>query len=197
MKGSRIQVQMRREKAEARATFVCVPVTEARRCAVMNQPLSKAPQEISTCVHDDRTIKMMSRKDVAAKYNLSQDKVSKLVYKVNKNANIKGTMGRRPAVADWQFKQIKQYVVENMLEETQLTSTEMAAAFNLAAIHNNTIKPGASLSNNTLTSLRKRLKATEVIARLLKPTREVAESDPRNFVSLAVAYKVLHEDVDP
>ena len=163
----------------------------------MNQPFSKAPQEISTCVHDDRTIKMMSRKDVAAKYNLSQDKVSKLVYKVNKNANIKGTMGRRPAVADWQFKQIKQYVVENMLEETQLTSTEMAAAFNLAAIHNNTIKPGAALSKNTLTSLRKRLKATEVIARLLKPTREVAESDPRNFVSLAVAYKVLHKDVDP
>ena len=100
MKGSRIQVQMRREKAEARATFVCVPVTEARRCAVMNQPLSKAPQEISTCVHDDRTIKMMSRKDVAAKYKLSQDKVSKLVSKVKKSANITGTMGRRPAVAN-------------------------------------------------------------------------------------------------
>ena len=91
---------IRREKTEPRATFVCVPVTEARRCAVMNQPFSKAPQEISTCVHDDRTIKMMSRKDVAAKYKLSQDKVSKLVSKVKKSANITGTMGRRPAVAN-------------------------------------------------------------------------------------------------
>ena len=154
----------------------------------MNQPFSTAPQEIGTCVHDDITIKNMSFKDVAAKYKLSEVQVSNLVYKVKNDLCITGTLGRRPTVADWQFKQIKQHVVENMLAKTQLTSAEMAAAFNLAAIHNNTIKPGAALSKNTLTSLRKRLKATEVIARLLKPTREVAESDPRNFVSLAVAY---------
>jgi hypothetical protein len=36
----------------------------------MNQPFSTAPQEISTCVHNDITIKKMSRKDVAAKYKL-------------------------------------------------------------------------------------------------------------------------------
>ena len=91
---------MRREKPEPRATFVCVPVTKARRCAVMNQPFSTAPQEIGTCVHDDITIKNMSFKDVAAKYKLSEDKVTKLVSKVKKNANITGTKGRRPAVAD-------------------------------------------------------------------------------------------------
>ena len=188
---------MRREKDEPRPTFRCVAVNEGRKCSVANRLTSAAPQEISTCVHDDITRKKMSREDVAAKYKLSQVQVSNLVYKVNNDSYITGVNGRRRAVADWQFEQIKQHIVENMIEETQLTSAEMDDAFNLAAIHNNTIRPGESLSKNTLTALRKRLKATEVIARLLKPTREAAESDPRNFVSLAVAYKVLHKDVDP
>jgi hypothetical protein len=34
--------------------------------------------------------------------------ISKLVSKVKKNSYITGTVGRRPKVADWQFKQIKQ-----------------------------------------------------------------------------------------
>jgi hypothetical protein len=50
----------------------------------------------------------------------------------------------------------------------------MDDAFNLAAIDNNAITPGESLSKNTLTALRKRLKATEVIARLSDP-------DPSHF----------------
>jgi len=97
----------------------------------------------------------MSRKDVAAKYQLSQAQVSNLVYKVNNDSYITGTVGRRPKVADWQFEQIKQHIVENMIEKTPLAPAEMDDAFNLAAIHNNTITPGATLSKNTLTALRK------------------------------------------
>ena len=123
---------MRREKDEPRATFVCKPVNEIRKCSVANRLTSTSPQEISTCVHDDITIKKMSREDVAAKYKLSKDKVSKLVSKVKKNSYITDTIGRRRAVADWQFEQIKQHIVENMIEETPLKSAEMDDAFNLS-----------------------------------------------------------------
>jgi hypothetical protein len=123
---------MLREKAEPRATFAFVPVNQARICSVANRFTSTSPQEISTCVHNDITTKKMSHKDVAAKYQLSQAQVKKLVFKVNNNSYITGTVGRRPKVADWQFEQIKQHIVENMIEETPLKSAEMDDAFNLS-----------------------------------------------------------------
>jgi hypothetical protein len=61
-----------------------------------------------------------------------------------------------PAFAVWQFEQITQHIVENVLETTPLTSAEMDAALNLAANHNNIIKPSATLEPITPSRLRKR-----------------------------------------
>ena len=99
-----------------------------------------------------------------------------------------------PAVAVWQFVQIKQHIVENVLETIPLTSAEMDAALNQVAIHNNIIKPGATLGPITSSRLRKRLNAAiELQVEVLK---EQVQEQKKITKDLTAANKRLRAELD-